>query len=785
MPTVSKRAATPKPNLFKLTKRTHLAWVLALSLLPSLALRAQEKPADTLATTKTPVTISKTVVEGVSSPDTAPSVDFASVTLAEIPGAVRLITSDDVEKSRVGSVSDILSFQPGVYAQSAQGSDGIKISIRGSGINRGTGFFRSGTQFYFDGLTLTGTGGTPYELFEPLGLNYTEVLIGGNAFDYGSVALGGAINYVSHTGYDASAAEIRFEAGSFGYFKGQAASGRVVGAFDYYVSLTASHRDGYQALSKAETYGLVSNFGYKLNANVETRFYLRYRHTDNQTPGALSQQQIDTDASQANPANVQQNASRLQPGSTWIANKTTVKLDKDSSLESGLVFHNYPIKINPNAAPGTVNINADGSLGAVNPNARLTNSTWWYRDIDISLKYTRSDTLNDRPSNSSFEFTTSFHPGAGVNVYENNPNITTGVNAFGTLVKRANYDGSSDTVYRIGNDTEISNKLWLTTGAGFVVIDRATEFEYVNPAIVLPTDFVQKTSRTENHLVLRGGLRYEVDADWAFYTNTTQTVEPPNDWAPSGGSAFGTARHPDGTAVLSNGFVAPNIKDQTATTFELGTRIKKSIFLGSLSLYHTDVKHELLTVQIDPGPPPVTRETNGTPTKKEGIEAGLDTILWQGDATTDPFKSKHRVLLRQAFTVNSFHFKSDPTFGHNELPGIPRQFYQAELAYEHPSGFYASVDLQHAASNFVDYANTFSVHPYTIYGLKLGYEAPKGNWQVYVDFRNLTNKGYTASVSPLFDTTKLVLANPGVPTDQRTLSPGDGFGVFGGVTLKF
>ena len=107
------------------------------------------------------------------------------------------------------------------------------------------------------------------------------------------------------------------------------------------------------------------------------------------------------------------------------------------------------------------------------------------------------------------------------------------------------------------------------------------------------------------------------------------------------------------------------------------------------------------------------------------------------------------------------------------------------LVYAHASGLYTSVDLQHADSTFVDYANTFSVHPYTIYGFKIGYDSPQGHWQTYLDFRNLTNKGYTASVSPIYDTTKLNVANPGVPTDQRVLSPGDGFGVFGGVSYKF
>jgi hypothetical protein len=73
--------------------------------------------------------------------------EAARAHLSEVPGGTSLITSEVFEKGRVSSTSDILAFQPGVFAQTAQGSDGLKISIRGSGINRGTGFFRSGTQF--------------------------------------------------------------------------------------------------------------------------------------------------------------------------------------------------------------------------------------------------------------------------------------------------------------------------------------------------------------------------------------------------------------------------------------------------------------------------------------------------------------------------------------------------------------------------------------------------------------------------------------------------------------
>src|SRR3981081_197672 len=47
--------------------------------------------------------------------------------LASIPGGTSLIAADVFEKGRVGTTSDILAFQPGVYAQTAQGSDGLKI----------------------------------------------------------------------------------------------------------------------------------------------------------------------------------------------------------------------------------------------------------------------------------------------------------------------------------------------------------------------------------------------------------------------------------------------------------------------------------------------------------------------------------------------------------------------------------------------------------------------------------------------------------------------------------
>lgn len=719
------------------------------------------------------------VVQNVQS-----AVQSAAERLAAVPGGTSLITADIFEKGRVGTTSDILAFQPGVFAQTAQGSDGLKISIRGSGINRGTGFFRSGTQFYFDGLPLTGAGGTPYELFEPLGLAYTEVLRGGNAFDYGSVALGGAIDYVTKSGRDSPGFAARTELGSFDYYKAQAASGGVAGPLDYYVSLTGSRRDGFQQLSRATTWGVVGNFGYKFTPDIETRFYIRHRRTDNQTPGYIRQKDIDADPTRANPQNLQQNASRLQPGSTWIGSKTTFKLEPGSAVTIGVVYHDYPIVINPNPAPGNITLPANGAdgPGIFAPTAVLTDSRWWYSDLAAIVEYSNAGALFGHRSNSSAALSGTFHPAAGVKVYNNNPYITAGPTAFGTLVKRAGYDGSSDSLARLGNDTEIINNLWGTLGVALVNIRRSSRFDYIQSSIPLPAGFETSHTRSTSHVLPRVGLRYDLTPDTSVFANITRSVEPPNSWSPTNGSSVSTS--PD----QSNGFIIANLRDQTATSYEIGTRAKAGIFQGSLSLYHSDVRDELLTVQVAPGPPPVTRELNGSSTRKEGIEAGLDTVLWKGSEQQDPFTSKSRLLFRQAYTLSSFRYQGDPTYGTNQLPGIPRQFYQGELLFEHSLGFYAGASVQYASSTFVDYANTFSVRPYTLFGVNLGYGEPRGRWQTYLDIRNLTNKHYTASVSPVFDTRQNPAAPvntaAGQPNDLRLLSPGDGIGVFAGFTLR-
>jgi iron complex outermembrane receptor protein len=693
--------------------------------------KTQAREPDANSILLNPVEVTGTVVSPV---------DGVEDQLAKIRGGFNLIPSEEVEKGRVSTAADILRDQPGVFAQSAGGNDAIKISIRGSGINRGTGFFRSGILFTFDGLPVTGPSGTPFELFEPLGLQYTEVLRGANAFETGALALGGTINYVTDTGFTASPLQGRFEAGSFGYAKGQLSSGLVDGPFDYYASATGSVRQGFQDHSEVSTIRYSLNLGYKINPNVETRLYFRFGWTDFQQPGQLTRAQIRQDPSQANPGNVAFNSYRTQPGSEWIGSKTTIIIDPESTLEFGGTFQNFPIYIG-------------GGSSAVN----LLPSTWTYGNISAQLKYSRTDTFFGKQSDTQLALYTSTDIYGDVHRYAGSYEKIGGI-AYrkGQLFTVNDFTGSSDNVLLVRNDTEVLPNLWFTSGIAGTYIRR-------NIDITFPVTRNYDKARFNYEPKL--GLRYNFTPDIQVFANLSRSVEPRNDWA----GVITPTTKPGLWTVL-------NLKEQTAWTTEIGARFKAGIFDGSISYYYSRVRDELLTV-ADPAFNNTT-ETNASPTTHQGVEIGLNTVLWQQGKTTEQVAKggSQRIVLTQAYTWSNFYYNNDPVFGHNELPGIPEHYYQAELRYEHPSGFYAGFNVQAASSYAVDYANSFYTDSYVIFGATVGYAQAKKGLEVYLDLRNLTDEHYAADVSPGYN-------DHG--KDVARSDPGDGFGVFGGISYKF
>ncbi len=666
------------------------------------------------------------------------ALDQAKATLDSVAGGTGLIDNSEAENRGILTNADVLKFQPGIFAQAGGGSDGIKISIRGSAINRGAGFFRSGALFEFDGLPVSGPGGTPYELFEPLGNARTEILRGANGFDRGSVTLGGVINYVSNTGQDFdSPLGIRLESGSYGYRKYQVSSGGAYGPLDYYVSVTGSEREGYQQQTRGTSFGIQANLGYEITPNIRTRFYFRYRRTSNESSGLITVAQMEADPRVANPAQVGLDAVRIQPGSYWIANKTTFDLSDRSAVELGIVYHDYPI---------------EQQLG-------VNRGHWGYQDLTGYLRYTRTDTLFGRDSNTVLGLLYTTHPArAYLRNYVRRPSGATAGLPIGTLVRDAYYDGTDGNLF-LTNEIELAAGFHFLTGASLIRIKRATGVVYpIIPNLTTPY------SRESWDYGYRVGFRYEATPKVQLFGNISRSVEPPNDWAVLTTPPTIPAGYP-AAGLSARGL---NLRDQVATTYELGARGSLR-FLGhwSLSVYRADIRDELLSVIVNQLLN-ITAESNASPTRHQGVELALDTPLWRS--------GENSIRLHQSYTYNDFTFRRDPTFGRNELPGIPKHLYQAELAVDTATGFYGNVNTSVASKNWLDYANSVSTPKYQLWGGTVGLKIPETSYRIFVDFQNFFNKHYGAVVSPAFNLNGSDRTNP-------RLTPGDGFTVVGGVSV--
>nr|WP_296268061.1 TonB-dependent receptor [Pseudomonas sp. UBA6562] len=653
-------------------------------------------------------------------------VQSAMSQLAEVPGATSVVDSEQVGKGRTATLQDTLAYQPGVFVQSTGGNDAAKISIRGSGANTSPGYFREGIKFLFDGLPITGPGGTPYEFLNASGVNYTEILRGANAFQYGALALGGGITFVNHTGYTAPGLRLRAEAGSYGYQKQSLSLGGVEGDFDYYLNADNYRNDGYRDYSLSKSQGIVANFGYTFSPKLETQLLLRYRDEYHNDPSPTTLDAVKHHTRDASATAASSGAGSRRPGSVWVGSKTTYTFDDDSKLSVGASYYEYAHNNSPNSPS--------------NP------SYWDWHDLSFVLGYERTDQLFGHESRSNLAFTSTEHLKGEVNSTFANKQTR----------KFVDYGSSFDHVFSLGNDLQLVDGLWLTSGVSAVNVRRHADVKQALQANT--TNYPSDVTYDNWSLAPRLGLRYEFTPQLQAFANVSRSIDPPASWEYSG----------SGPALP---YVRPLV-EQKANTVEIGVKGSAGIFDGSLALYRSWVRDELLNVQIiapTATAAAVTGAFNATPTIHQGVEAGLDTRLWEN-------QSGEQITLRQVYTYNDFYYRHDPTFGDNQLPGIPKHIYQGELQYEHPSGFYTGVNVQSASRTAVDYANTFYAPSYTLFGANVGFEAPNKDWKVSLDVKNLANKKYVTAVQPIYN------ANG---QDTAALYPGDGIGAYVAVEVRY
>ena len=662
---------------------------------------------------------------------TLPSLEAARRELARAAGSVAVTDSAEYRTGRTSTLKDALDFAPGVVAQPRFGAEESRLSIRGSGLQRT--FHGRGLLLMQDGVPLNlADGGFDFQAVEPLTARYIEVYRGANALRYGATTLGGAINYASPTGRDASAASLRAEAGSFGYQRALASSGGVNGSADYYVGATYFAQDGYRDWSEQKTTRLFGNVGWRPQANLETRFYLGYTDTDSQIPGELTPAEFAANPRQAarNPffAPADHVTSKWKRDFTWLrlSNQTTAVLSPDARLTaSAFSAHkrlDHPIIIVIDQATDDY-----GAELRYESRADLAGSA---NQFTLGLSATRGTTDDNRFPNQ--------------------------LGARGPLVYARDQKASNLSLYA-EDQFSLNPQLALVAGAQAVYANRETQER-------IPT--TQRDDQTFRGFNPKLGLRYDLDATTQLFANISGSFEPPSFGEITNFGLFG---EPTGAGTRK-------LDAQRATSIEIGTRGRNGRASWDLAAYHAWVRKELISYAVAPG---ATATLNAGDTLHTGFEARLDLELARGLLTGSGDAAKSDTLtLRQNYLWSYFRFDGDRTYGNHRLAGLPEHVYRADLRYAHPSGFSLSPGIEWVPRAYaLDFKNTLFAPGYTLLNLRAGWQIAR-RWNVFVDARNLTDRRYVATASILPDASA-----PGA--DLHLLWPGDGRAVYFGVEFKW
>lgn len=616
---------------------------------------------------------------------TQPDIETAREQINKTAGGVTIVDMEDVREGRISNFQDTLGLATGVLAQSRFGAEETRLSIRGSGLQRT--FHGRGIKLMQDGVPVNlADGSFDFQAIEPMATRYIEVYRGANALRYGASTLGGAINFISPSGYNAEKFSVRAEAGSFDYRRLGLSSGGVIGNFDYFISGSTFNQDGFRDNAKQDAERINANFGYRINDAIETRFYIGYAKSDSALPGNLTRAQLKNDPSDSflSPTIGQQ---RRDIDLIRIANKTNILIGDHSNLQLSAYFSHKDL-----FHPIFQVIDQD------------TN------DYGFEARFSQVGDLFGHKN----ELILGFNPSAGVGYDERNVNLR---GRKGALVNKLENRSRNLEAYA-ENRFYLADDLSLIAGLQYTNSERKLTDKLFTSAA--QNESFEATYVQTNPKV---GVLYDLKPNVQLFSNLSRSYEPPS---------FGE---------LAGG-VRPNIvKAQEGATFEVGSRGNSESIDWDVAVYYSKLKNELLQTAVfvaGNNPFPAAQTTNADKTIHAGLEFGMTARL------------PMNLEWRHSLLINRFKFDGDNTFGNNTLPGIQKSLMRAELMYrgnDFLDGFYIGPTFEWSPQDYyVDFAETVKADSYFLWGVKAGQKV-NAHWSWFLEGRNLADQKYVATTS--------------------------------------
>jgi iron complex outermembrane receptor protein len=616
---------------------------------------------------------------------TVPNLTEARRELATIPGGAAVVGREEYAATTARTAKDALDFVPGVLVQPKWGEDS-RISIRGSGLSRN--FHTRGVWMYMDGIPITtADGGGDMQEISPTAYRYIEVYRGANALRYGANALGGAINFVTPTGRDASVFEARTDFGSFGLARFATSSGGAYGAADYFLTVDRLNFDGFRDHSSGESTRFSGNLGYRITPDIETRFYANANDIDQRIPGAVTRAIALASPKTAAAANLANDYQR-NIDSWRVANKTAVRLSDTTTLEASAFYYDRHL---------------------YHPIFQVVD--YFYNDYGGTLRLVDARKIGGLANRLT----------VGANLHDGAIDARRYVNVKaqrGALTFNAEQISHNRSLY-FENALYMVPRLALIGGGQYLDASREQRDRF------LP-DGNQTGQASYQSFSPRAGVLYDLSPQAQLFANWNEANEVP------------TFSEISITPALTT-----SLKPQVSRTVEIGTRGRTDGLVWDLALYRAEITNEFQC--LNTGTPGSCTQVNIDKSIHQGVEAGLSARIIDGLAVNRQ-GARDALWLNLAYTYSDFRFDNDRNFGDNKLPGAPEHYLRAEVLYRHPSGIYLGPNIEAVPEAFyVDNRNQVKTESYLLWGAKIGFDGEK--WAGTLEGRNLGDVKYISSAS--------------------------------------
>jgi iron complex outermembrane receptor protein len=257
-----------------------------------------------------------------------------------------------------------------------------------------------------------------------------------------------------------------------------------------------------------------------------------------------------------------------------------------------------------------------------------------------------------------------------------------------------------------------------------VVLFLGGRFDYIRFQV---DDFLEPDesgSRAFKQLTGRAGLLYSPVPEANVYLNIAQSFETP--------TTTELVNRPG-----SQGGLNPNIDAQKAINYEIGVKGQATRRIDyQLALYYITLRDELIPFVVDGR----TFFRNAGKSRRYGLEFGLGLELLAGLRTSLAYTYLNSEY--ESFEIDGVDFDG------NKVPGQPPNVLNFETFYNHPSGFFAGVDLLYVSSFFVNDENTVKNPSYTAANVRLGLEKSYKGFAIspFFGIQNLFNQKYNDNV---------------------------------------